>query len=267
MSMNLRTRSKELLRDQHAYTMVELLVAMALGTLVATAAFSFLQFSTSDVTRINERARLNQTGRVALERVMLRLHSACVAPSVAPIQPESTATKIRFVSEAGTTPAFATVHLHEIVYSSANNTLVEKTYTSTGEGPKSTTKGQEYSFSTTVASTTTLLTGVKESESEGSKIPIFRYYRYYREGDKPPPEHTTVPYGELDPSELKLEELKTETPNIAKVAISFTLAPTGKESATFKRDRPVPLEDSVVFRLAPSSELSTTTNLPCSRET
>jgi prepilin-type N-terminal cleavage/methylation domain-containing protein len=250
--MSLRARSDELLRDQHAYTMVELIVAMALGTLVATAAFSFLQFSTGDVTRINERARL---------------HSACVSPSVAPIQPESTATKLKFVSEAGTSPAFTTVHLHEIIYSSTNNTLVEKTYVSTGEGPKSTSKGQEYSFSTTVASTTTLLTGVKESEREGAKVPVFRYYRYYREGDKPPAEHTTVPYGELDPNELKTEELKAETANIAKVAISFTLAPTGKESATFDRDRPVPLEDSVVFRLAPSSELSTTTNLPCSRET
>ena len=259
--MSLRARSGRRLRTERGYTMIELLIAMSLGTLIVTAAFSFLQFSTSDVTRIAERARLNQTGRVALERIMLRLHSACVTPSVAPIQPNSSATTLKFISETGTASAFKTVHLHEIIYSSANNTLVEKTYINTGEGPK-------YPFSSTAASTTTLLTGIKESTNEGVTLPIFRYYRYYREGDKPPAGSTTVPYGELNQTALEPPLTKeSETVNVAKVTMSFTLAPTGKESATFNHDRPIPLEDSVVFRLAPSSELPTTTNLPCSPET
>jgi len=242
--------------------MIELLIAMSMGTLVAIAAFSFLQFTTSDVTRINERAHLDQTGRVALERIMLRLHSACVAPSVAPIQPKSNENNIKFVSEAGAEPSFITVDLHEIIFSHEKETLIENTYVSTNKEPP-------YTFPTTPASTTTLLTGVKESQGEEGLVHIFRYYRYYISTDPPPTGSTTVPYGELNPTALSFKALEkeSETKNVAKVTMSFTLAPTGKESATFNHDRPVPLEDSVVFRLAPSSELSTTTNLPCSPAT
>jgi prepilin-type N-terminal cleavage/methylation domain-containing protein len=260
--VSLRARSGRLLRDERGYTMIELLIAMSMGTLVAIAAFSFLQFTTSDVTRINERAHLDQTGRVALERIMLRLHSACVAPSVAPIQPKSNENNIKFVSEAGAEPSFITVDLHEIIFSHEKETLIENTYVSTNKEPP-------YTFPTTPASTTTLLTGVKESQGEEGLVHIFRYYRYYISTDPPPTGSTTVPYGELNPTALSFKALEkeSETKNVAKVTMSFTLAPTGKESATFNHDRPVPLEDSVVFRLAPSSELSTTTNLPCSPAT
>ena len=50
--------------DTHGYTLIELLVAMSIGIVVSLAAFSFLGFTTSDVSRITERVHIDQTGRV-----------------------------------------------------------------------------------------------------------------------------------------------------------------------------------------------------------
>lgn len=258
-------------QDERGYTLIELLVAMALGIVVSLAAFGFLQFSTSSVARMTERVHVDQTGRVALERLVLRMHSACVTPGVAPIQVKSTEEDIKFISEGGATSALANVHLHEIIYTApkgeTKGKLTEKVYASipppTGPAPP------EYKFQTTAEATTALLTGVKQSESEGKTIPVFRYYRYYREGDSPPTGSTVVPYGELNPNPLSKTSLETkeEAADVTKVTVSFTLAPEGKELSTFNHDRPVPLEDSVVFRLTPSSESPTSHNLPCSPET
>ena len=129
---------------------------------------------------------------------MLRLHSACVAQEVNPVLPESSPTVLKFVSQAGSEPAFATVYAHEIVYNEAEGTLIEKTYPSTG--PE---KEGNYPFSKTASKTVRLLTGVRQTKYEGKETPIFQYYRYYRKGEKGPKGEAEPPYGELDPEALK----------------------------------------------------------------
>ena len=264
-----QTSSQPSLASELGFTMVELLVAISMGIVISLAAFSFLGFATSDVSRINERVHIDQTARTTLENVMLELHSACVTPSVVPILPASTSASIKFISEAGTGSALSSVHEHEIVFEPAKGNvkgkLVENTYLNVppptgGEAP-------EYTFPTTVTTTKKLLTGVVESESGGKKIPIFQYYRYYQAGDTIPTGHTTLPYGELYPKALSATELAKEATvkKVVKVTMSFTLTPESTELATFNHDRPVPLEDSVVFRLAPAAESSS--NLPCSPST
>ncbi len=61
---------------------------MIIALVVSLAAFSILQFTTDDVSRITARAHVDQTGRVALEKIMLQLHSACVSVTINPIQAE-----------------------------------------------------------------------------------------------------------------------------------------------------------------------------------
>ena len=108
---------------EHGFSLIELLVAMIMGLVISLAAFSILEFTTSDVSRITARAHVTQTGRVALEKLMLQLHSACVSVNVNPIQAKSTGTTLKFVSETSPvnsnnepTSSFATVKEHEIVY-------------------------------------------------------------------------------------------------------------------------------------------------------
>jgi prepilin-type N-terminal cleavage/methylation domain-containing protein len=250
------------LRGEGGFTLIELLVAMALGTILMLAALAFLEFTTSDVSRITARAQVDRMGRATLENIMLELHSACVSPKVIPIQPESTPTTIRFISE--TSPlntngepvsALSTVRLHEITYKPASGkvqgTLTERSWPSSGIA-------SEYTFNTAATPTVRkLLTGVKQS-GEHESTPIFRYYRYYVASD------TEAKLGTLDPNPTTALT-KKETEDIAKVAVSFTLAPEGHEYTTFGNDRPVALEDSAVFRLETSSEAAGMTNLPCQK--
>jgi prepilin-type N-terminal cleavage/methylation domain-containing protein len=253
---------RERWRAQHGYTLMEVLIAMVIGVIVSLAAFSFLDFTSADVSRITERVHVTQTGRTAFEKIMLQLHSVCVAGEVNPIQEASGENVISFVSQYGTEASFPTVEQHVITYTPASGpsegTLTEKTFKST-----SAESAGNYQFSTTPASSTPLLTGVRRTVREGKEVPIFQYFRYYRKGDKGPKGETEPPYGEIDPTPV-MGELKKEAENIVKVTVSFTVTPTGKESATFNQDRPVAFEDSAVFRLAPPSSAAEHINSPCS---
>jgi prepilin-type N-terminal cleavage/methylation domain-containing protein len=257
-SIDTDARPCERWRDQSGVTLIELLVAMIMALVVSLAAFSILEFTTSDVSRITSRAHVDQTGRIALQKIMLALHSSCVALEVNPIVEGSTGEKLKFISETGTEPSFATVHEHVITYNKTAGTLTEETFPSTG--PE--TKEGNYPFSTTAFSTTKLLTGVKETEnSKKEEVPIFQYYKYYKKGESIPTGDPEAPYGELVPgSGLTAAEAE----NVAKVTIGFTLKPEGAESIIAKGDQPITLEDSAVFRLTPSSTSSESLNSPCS---
>ncbi|MGA2163171.1 MAG: prepilin-type N-terminal cleavage/methylation domain-containing protein [Solirubrobacteraceae bacterium] len=256
------------LRDEHGFTMIELLVAMSMGTIVCLAAFLLLKFTTGDVSRITERVHVDQTGSVALEKIMLELHSACVVRGVTPIQTKSTPSVLKFISEGGTKSAFGTVRLHEIEYvppkGESEGKLIE--YTSKSIPPSS--GGEEapnYTFPKTPETKTLLLTGVKQAENKSNEsIAVFQYYRYYHKSD------TTPEYGRIDQAAITVppEGLpEAEAEDVTKVTITFSLAPPGKELATFNHDRPISLEDSAVFRLATSSESPSNPNLPCTPET
>jgi type II secretory pathway pseudopilin PulG len=252
------------MRDEHGFTLMELLVSMVMMMVLILATFSFLQFTTEDASHITERVHVDQAGRTALERIMLELHSACVTTPVVPIQEKSTEKVIKFTSQSGKESAFATVDEREIIYTAASGskegTLEEKIYPSTGAE-----KEGIYPFSTTASSTTKLLTGVEQTEYSGAKTPVFQYYRYYKTGDTIPVGDSTLPYGELNPTPITGTLSKEEAEKTTKVTVSFTLAPEGKEGVAFNHDRPVALTDSAVLRLAPSSE--TYDNLPCSEKT
>ncbi len=278
------------LRDEDGFTLIELLVSMLIGLVVSLAAFSILEFTTSDVSRITERAHVDQTGRVALEKIMLQLHSACVAVTVNPVQAKSNENDIKFISE--TSPlnthsepvsALTTVRMHEIIFNSSKGTLVERSWPSISAVlPED--KAPEYNFNETEAKAKgelterTLLTDIRESEVVNEttkikeKVPVFRYYRYYNEKD------TGAKLGQLDPgtnnagmsnAEMETENAakETEAEKVVKVSVSFTVKPAGHENLIANGDEPIALEDSATFRLATSSEAAGNPNDPCTQET
>jgi prepilin-type N-terminal cleavage/methylation domain-containing protein len=250
-------------REEHGFTLIEMLVSVLIGTIVTGAAFSFLIFTTEDVSHITARVGVDQTGRLAMQKIVSELHSSCVAPNAVPVLEGSNANVLIFVSQSGEESAFATVEKHKIIYKAGSGTtegtLTEESFKSTGGAAPS------YTWSA-IPATTRLLTGVRQTEYAGKATPIFQYYRYYHEGDTPPSGHVTPPYGEINNTPTAAATTK-EAEDITKVTVSFTLAPEGKESISFNHDRPVALEDSATFRLAPSSEASSNPNLPCTEKT
>jgi prepilin-type N-terminal cleavage/methylation domain-containing protein len=263
------------LRGEHGFSLIELLVAMIMGLVISLAAFSILEFTTSDVSRITARAHVTQTGRVALEKLMLQLHSACVSVNVNPIQAKSSGTTLKFVSETSPlnsnnepSSSFSTVKEHEIIYTPASGkiagTLIEKSRTSIGLN--NATGEYEFNPSETPAETK-LLSGVRQTEREEKKVPVFQYYRYYTSKD------SEAKLGQIDPEAMSTvamakEEVKekrkyTEAEKVAKVTVGLTLAPEGYEGIIAKGGQPVALEDSAVLRFTPSSEEASGNNYPC----
>lgn len=265
--------------DEHGFSLIELLVAMIMGLVISLAAFSILEFTTSDVSRITARAHVTQTGRVALEKLMLQLHSACVSVNVNPIQAKSSETTLKFVSETSPvnsnnepTSSLPTVKEHEIVYTPPSGkiagTLTEKSRTSIGLNNAT----GEYEFNPSEKPTETkLLSGVRKTVREGKEVPIFQYYRYYTSKDSeaklgqidPGTNNLGMTNGEMAEEKVVAKRKVTEAEKVAKVTVGLTLAPEGYEGIIAKGGQPVALEDSAVLRFTPSSEEASSNNYPC----
>ncbi len=250
-------------------TLIEVLVATLIGLVVSGAAFSFLEFTSADVTRVTERVHADETARVALTNVMLQLHSACVASTVNPIEYGTNANELKFISEvsplnANKEPisALARVSLHKIIYTAptanTEGTLRERSWLSLKSATNAPT---EFKFDEAEPpSEHLLLKGVSQTLNPETKkpIPVFQYYRYYQEGDPSPK------YGQLYPVAFTPASIE-EAELVDKVSINLTVAPEGHESSFAKGDRAVALEDSAILSLAPASESASASNEPCSQ--
>jgi type II secretory pathway component PulJ len=228
------------LREEHGFTLVEMLVATFTGLVVIFAAFSIVDVSLHQSSRIADRTSADQRGRLALEKIVLKLHSSCVAPETTPVEPGSTESKLLIVSQTGSEASFATVTLHE-VYLEAGK-LIDTSYLNTGSKP-----APNWEFSKVANSKQVLLTNVTKSlNGEGKEIPIFQYYKY--EGT----ELTKL-------AESPLSAAGAEA--TAAISVSFTSAPESGNVGKIKGDRTVDLTDTAVLRFSPTSAIGT--NRPC----
>ncbi len=118
-----------LISDQSGFTLVEQLVAMAAGMLVLFGLTTVIMTTLHQSARINGRVDATQRARIALYQVIDGLHSACVAPQIAPIQAGSTGTSLRFLHQTGSavapTPVLSQVDLN-------GGTLSESVFPATG---------------------------------------------------------------------------------------------------------------------------------------
>jgi Tfp pilus assembly protein PilW len=232
-----------ILGDERGFGMIEVVVSLFTGMIVLIATFSLLDISLANSSRISDRASANQRGRTAMERLLLDLHSSCVSPAISsgkewPIKEGSEPTVLKVISQEGTEPLFANVHLHEIKFNEAGGTLTDTTYLSTS--PYEPKVG--YQFPAKALETKTILTGV--SKTAGG--PVFQYYEYEKET------------GTLSKTPLTTPLTKTGAENAVKVTITFTVAP---ESGNTKADRQVNLTSGVVLRQSPYT--SNALNEPC----
>lgn len=246
-------------------TLIELLIGLVVGLVITLAAFTLLEFTTNDVSRITARTHATQNARVEIENLMLQLHSSCVAYQINPVLVNSNANELKFVSEtsplnASNEPASAITkaRLHKIIFTPASGktegVLTEQSWPSTGEAVAGVFPFAEGSPPTERR----LLKGVSRTVEKALEVPVFQYYRYYRESD------AGAKLGQFNPTPISPSTV-IEAGRVAKVAVSFTVTPEGYESRFAKGDRAFAITDAAVLRLQPSSEVPTAPNEPCAQ--
>jgi prepilin-type N-terminal cleavage/methylation domain-containing protein len=153
------------LHEQNGFTLVELVVAMAAGMIVATSLFTILDVSLRSTTRTFSRIDATQRARNAIDRIGNEMHSACVANTVIPVISGSDSNSLSFWSQYGNGVALTPVK-HTVVFDSSAHTLTDNTYAVTGGSSPDWTTGA------TPTSSEKVLTNVDQSGS----TPVFKYY-------------------------------------------------------------------------------------------
>jgi prepilin-type N-terminal cleavage/methylation domain-containing protein len=223
--------------DERGYTLVELLVGMMVSLIVLGAIMMMVQVATGNQDRVSERVYANQRGRPAMQRIVDRLHSACVSPGLAPVRAGSTETSMILYSKSG--DAVSPIP-DRYTYSLSAGTLSETVAIGAGTQPSDWTFG-------TPSSPVQLLDGVGTAKlgTPAANVPLFRYYAY--EG------------GQVAAAPLSTPLSEESAARTVQVKVAFTVGP----SAAAGSEAAITLSDSATLRIEPASEDSAEVNLPC----
>jgi Prokaryotic N-terminal methylation motif len=244
------------LRDEHGFTLVELLVAMVAGVVVVFALVALMTISLHQETQITDRVQDDRAGRSAMNVMLEELHSSCTgfgsvaiqAPSTTPVSPLAAIGPLNlwFLSAYGNSTSGAAsvekVVEHDITWSAtktsntkeALGTLYDYSFTGSGESPN-------WLFGTLSTANAKKRVVLATNVVPGAESTIFHYYRY----DTTP---TDATYGKLVP--VAASEVATYAANrkIAQVTISYSQAP---EDGDTRAGHVASFNGSAVLRLTP----------------
>jgi prepilin-type N-terminal cleavage/methylation domain-containing protein len=221
-------------RDESGMTLVELTVAMAAGAIVMLGVTMTMIVTMRETNRVASHVEANQNARIAMTKVMNQLHSACVAPQIAPVQEGSTSTLLSFLHQSGSAVAPVPV-LSKI--SLTGTTLSQSDYAVTGGG------APKWTFSSTASSTVQLMTGVS---AISASVPVFSYYAYSNGEISETP--LTTPLGENAAGAVQVE-------------VAFKTAP-GK-TASGDANAQTSIQNAALLRLTPPGYNPASANQPC----
>lgn len=229
-------RLRRLSRDERGTTLIELVVTMASGLVIFLAISTVIIVSLRATGRASARVDAVQRARVTLAKVVDQLHSACIAPQIAPVRAGSSETSLSFVHQTGSavspTPVLSTISLSGSTLSQSDYAWVSGTV-------------PNWVFSSAASSTRQLMTKISPTSPNTG---IFRYYAYTN--------------GQVSGTPLPAASLSAEdAARTVKVQIAFTAAPLSTPVKDAKASANV--QSSVVLRLTPASFNSNVVNLPC----
>jgi Tfp pilus assembly protein PilW len=227
------------IREERGATMVEVLVSIATGMVVLSGLTMVIVVTLHGSARVSARVEATQTGRIAVARVMEQLHSACVAPKIAPIRSASSGSAVRFFRAPGDqadavapVPTLTEVRLE-------GDSLVQTDYATTGTAPN------WAETSTVTAGPRTLVSGVSPVTPEGS---IFTYYGYYEGALTQVVPSPTLTTG--------------QAATVVEVRLALTATPKSK-SPVPDAGAPATIQNSAVLALTPPSFNESANSLPC----
>jgi hypothetical protein len=224
-------------RDESGYTLVELLIGSMVSLIVLAAIMAMVQVATGDQNRVVQHVYAGQRGRPVMNRIVDRLHSACVSPGLAPVREGSSETSLVVYSKSGS--AVSPIP-NRYVIALSEGKLTETVALGSGTEPSNWTFG---SASTPVQ----LIDGVGTAKvgEPPAAVPLFRYFAYEE--------------GHVATTPLAVPLSKENAAKTVQVDIAYTAAPT----ATAGSAAAITLTDSATLRIEPASEDSAQVNLPC----
>jgi hypothetical protein len=225
------------MRDEGGFTLIELLIGSMVSLVVLAAILAMVQVATGDQNRVVQRVYADQRGRPAINRIVDRLHSACVSPGLAPVREGSSETSLTLYSKYGSAVSPTP---NRYVISLSGGVLTETVALGSGTEPSNWTFG---STSTPVQ----LINGVGTAKVgvPPSAVPLFRYFAYEE--------------GHVATTPLAVPLSKENAAKTVQVDIAFTVPP----SASAGSAAAITLTDSATLRIEPASEDSAQVNLPC----
>ena len=236
------------LRDERGFTLVEVMVALAIGLVVSSATLAIVIVSVHLSSNYTDRVDANQQGRLAMEKITQALDSSCVTPNQAPVLAGSTSTTLNFYSTAtdlpGTVPNEITISLPVSAIESVR---------SVHDGHDGAHRhAPELGVQSCLrrSSSFTLAQWAAESGPVNSPTPVFQYFPYTSNGTISTTA-VTLTNGVLSAAQAAAT---------AEVAISYQVWPSDNWSAN---GRPVDFSDAVTFRLTAPSSSANASNLPC----
>ena len=232
-------RRLDVARDERGTTLVEVLVSTTTGLAVMGALTMVIIVSMHANARVSARVDATQRARLVTTKIVQQLHSACVAPKIAPIQVGSTGTSLKFVyappSQGSAVAPMPT--LTEISYS--GGVLTQTSWPATGGGYPN------WTYAST-PTTQQLLTGVAPIPPSSS---IFSYYGSSNGSLSPTPQTT--------PLDIAATALTIQ------VRLALTAAPARSQSPVADQGAEAHVRSGATLRLTPPSFNEAAPALPC----
>jgi type IV pilus assembly protein PilW len=260
------------LRDQSGMTLIEMLVAMVLGLVIASAALGLVEMTQRTFERVTDQVTSTQGGRTAISRIEQELEYSCFLPATNsdgvqtfwPIQaassflgtPASDGSTIVFFSASGWGSP-PTITLHKIVYTAASGST-PGTIVDYATPPTASSGGTPTTFQGGTTTATTLATNV----STVGSYPVFQYFGYNGSDELP----TLSQLSSTTPLAVPLTANSSGTAaDAAAVWINFSVAGAQGDSTTVSDHQSNAYNASELVVLKDSLIVSTaTTPYPCS---
>jgi prepilin-type N-terminal cleavage/methylation domain-containing protein len=166
--------ARRLRSDESGFSLVELLMAMALGSIVLGALMMVFMNGVTGVVRVSDRVDALQRGRVTMDRVVTLLNSETCAlidasPSALPPIRDGQDNQVAFFASLGVVDSDPTIY--RLRYDAASKALWEDRY-----APNRTTGVLRYpSYPATPDATTLIGTNILPTTAGA---PLFRYYQF-----------------------------------------------------------------------------------------
>ncbi len=226
------------IRDERGMTLIELVVATTAGMVVFLGLTMMVVASMHQSTRIANRVHTTANARVATQRIVHELQSACAARYLTPVRVGSTGTKLKFARAYGSavspSPVMSEVKLE------GSNLVVWEYPVSGGSTP-------EWEFEEITPSSKRALIG--NAGAVSGSVPIFRYYQIVNGVATTP---VTVGPGGLT---------QEQADKIVKVDIALKVSPPG--TPVSDPGGAAIVQDSAYLRFSSPTYVTTSVNGPC----